>query len=340
MARKKLTEKEMIEQAWELRKKFSELLVKELRTDFEAECDYIDFDEEEKRYADIGLKRQEIGKQIKKLTKKAQKKGYQEVLTVLQPIAVKEKKGKKMNILKKICGILLAFLLPEKIPEFAASMYINLARRARTRFYQEVAKEIIERMDMRNDVWNLLDIGTGPGFMLFEIAEMEPYLEMIGIDLSEKLIEFAKREAEKRIYGNIYFEIGDANNLRFEDSSCDFVISSGVLHSLRHPDKAIREWLRVLKPGHYLWIYDPTVLVGDEDAKDKCRLKKILDDMEKCSASRKDRFLFRLMWWISNLPPKPMSLDRIYEIVQEAGIVDSVAVEDRGSYIKIAIVKK
>ncbi len=195
-----------------------------------------------------------------------------------------------MSILKKICGKLLQFLLSEKIPDFAAGMYIQLAKRAKTQFYKEVAKEIVERVEARRDVWNFLDIGTGPGFLLFEIADLSGNLELVGIDLSEKLINFAKSESEKRSYGDIQFEICDANHLDFEDNVCDFVISSGVLHSLKNPVAAIKEWLRVLKPGHDLWIYDPTVLIAEDEVKDSCRLKKVLKDMEKNSVviSRRD----------------------------------------------------
>ncbi len=243
-----------------------------------------------------------------------------------------------MLILRKICGKLLQSLLSEKIPEFAAGMYISLAKGTKTQFYKEVAKEIIERAEVRRDVWNLLDIGTGPGFMLFEIADLSDNLELGGIDLSKKLINFAKSESEKRGYCDIQFGIGDANHLDFEDNVCDFIISSGVLHSLKNPSSAIKEWLRILKPGHDLWIYDPTVLVGNEDAKDKCRLKKILDDMEKSLMIKKDRLIFHIMRWISDLPPRPMLLGDVINIVMKAG-VQSV-IEDRGDYIKIAIIKK
>ena len=250
-----------------------------------------------------------------------------------------------MSILKKICGKLLQFLLFEKIPEFATEMYIQLAKGAKTQFYKETAKEIIERVETRRDVWNLLDIGTGPGFMLFEIADLSDDLELVGIDLSEKLINFAKGESEKRGYGDIHFEIGDANHLDFEDNVCDFIISSGVLHSLRNPVAAIKEWLSVLKPGHDLWIYDPTVLITEEEAKDSYRLEKVLKDIEKSLESRKDRLLFRLMCWISSLPPRPMPINNIIEILEKADVVDPdkrrlFMIENRKDYIKITIIKK
>jgi ubiquinone/menaquinone biosynthesis C-methylase UbiE len=248
-----------------------------------------------------------------------------------------------MPILKKICGKLLQFLLSEKIPEFAAEMYTCLAKGAKTQFYKIAAKEIIERTETRRDVWNLLDIGTGPGFMLFEIADLADDLELVGIDLSEKLINFAKSESEKRGYGDIHFEIGDANHLDFEDNVCDFIISSGVLHSLRNPAAAIKEWLRVLRPGHDLWIYDPTVLIAEDEAKDSYRLKKVLKDMEKGLESRKDRLLFRLMCWISSLPPRPMALADIKKIISVAGLenlASCIYIENRRDYLKIEIVKK
>lgn len=247
-----------------------------------------------------------------------------------------------MSILKKIFGRLLGFLLPEKIPEFAAGMYVNLAKNAKTRFYREIAREIVGRIDRRRDILNLLDIGTGPGFMLFEIAKLIPNLKMVGIDLSRKLITIADKEAEENLeeYWNIFFEVGDANHLHYKDEIFDFIISSGMLHSLKNPSGAIKEWLRVLKPGHDLWIYDPTVLITGKEAENAERLNGIFKDMEKSLASRKDRLIFRLMRWISNLPPKPITLDNIYQIILEAGILDSTAVEDRGDYLKISIIKK
>ena len=60
-----------------------------------------------------------------------------------------------MSIWKKICGILLGIFWPEKIPEFAAEMYIEFAKGARTKFYQTVAEEIVKRIEMRGDVKNL-----------------------------------------------------------------------------------------------------------------------------------------------------------------------------------------
>ena len=243
-----------------------------------------------------------------------------------------------MGICKKICVKIIKKFWPEKIPDFAASMYENLARNTKTSFYSTVASEIVEEINARRgNVKNLLDIGTGPGFMLFEIAKLRPDLTLVGVDLCDKLLKLADEEKFRQGCPHIFFMKCDANHLNFCEGECDFVISSGVLHSLKNPSAAIREWLRVLKPGGNLWIYDPTVLV-DKESRDLC--ERTLDNMEKCLKNFKDRFLFRLLCWISDLPFKPIPLEYVYKIVQDAGIIESVAVKDRGSYLKIAIIKK
>ncbi len=241
-----------------------------------------------------------------------------------------------MGIYKKICAKIIKKFWPEKIPDFAASMYENLARNTKTLFYSAVAREIVEEINARSNVKNLLDIGTGPGFMLFEIAKLRPDLTLVGVDLCEKLLKFADEEKFRQGCPHIFFMKCDASHLDFCDGECDFVISSGVLHSLKNPAAAIREWLRVLKPGGNLWIYDPTVLI-DEGSRDLC--ERTLDNMEKCLKNFKDRFLFRLMRRISNLPPPPIPIENIYEIISEADIDYLLNVEDRKYYLKISIIK-
>jgi ubiquinone/menaquinone biosynthesis C-methylase UbiE len=243
-----------------------------------------------------------------------------------------------MACFRKFFVKIIKFFFPEKIPEFAAWMYIALAKNNRTSFYADVSAEILERINARNDIKNLLDIGTGPGFMLIEIAKGRSDLCLVGIDLSKKLIEAAIKEANKQGC-HIIFEIGDANHLKFQDNAFDFVISSGELNSLKDSSAAIKEWLRVLRPGGEIWIYDPTVLVDRDDAEDISRLKKILDGMEKDLATRKDRFFFRLLRQISDLPPKPFPLDEITKIMKNVFGSYQCGVFARKGYTKIELIK-
>jgi SAM-dependent methyltransferase len=51
--------------------------------------------------------------------------------------------------------------------------------------------------------------------------------------------------------------VASGDNLPFKDSSVDFVISSHVIEHFYDPVKAIEEWLRVVKPGGYVFIIAP-----------------------------------------------------------------------------------
>ena len=62
----------------------------------------------------------------------------------------------------------------------------------------------------------ILDVGTGTGFLAFILTELGH--DVVGIDLSEGMLEVAREKAEK--FGlKIEFKIGDAENLPFGDGS-------------------------------------------------------------------------------------------------------------------------
>jgi ubiquinone/menaquinone biosynthesis C-methylase UbiE len=61
------------------------------------------------------------------------------------------------------------------------------------------------------------------------------------------MIKQAKEHARENGH-EINFECGDAENLRFEDSSFDIITMRNLLWTLPFPEKAITEWKRVLKP--------------------------------------------------------------------------------------------
>lgn len=99
----------------------------------------------------------------------------------------------------------------------------------------------------------ILDVGTGTGFLLLPLVELRH--DVTGVDLSEGMLSVAKKKAEKMGL-NINVRIGDAESLEFDDGTFDVVVSRWVLWTLPHPEKAIGEWLRVLKPGGQVYAFD------------------------------------------------------------------------------------
>ena len=92
----------------------------------------------------------------------------------------------------------------------------------------------------------ILDVGTGTGFLSISLAELGH--EVVGIDLAEGMISTARKIANERGL-DIDLVMGDAESLDFVDESFDAVVSRWVLWTLPHPEKAICEWMRVLRPG-------------------------------------------------------------------------------------------
>ncbi len=94
----------------------------------------------------------------------------------------------------------------------------------------------------------VLDIGCGKGFLLYDLTQAVPGLEVCGIDISAYAIEHAKPEVKP------FLQAGHAKKLPFADASFDLVISLNTLHNLYcyELDAALREMQRVTKKNAYL----------------------------------------------------------------------------------------
>src|SRR5262245_49713909 len=98
-----------------------------------------------------------------------------------------------------------------------------------------------------------LDIGCGTGFLAFELAARGQ--RVTGIDFAPAMLAEARRKAAERGVA-IRFEEADAEHLPFSPGSFDLAISRHVLWTLPHPQAAIDEWIRVLRPGGRLVVVD------------------------------------------------------------------------------------
>jgi ubiquinone/menaquinone biosynthesis C-methylase UbiE len=101
----------------------------------------------------------------------------------------------------------------------------------------------------------VLDVGTGPGVLLVELAARRPDLQLTGIDLSDDMITAATRNLHP-FGGRASARVGDVTSLPFPDRSFDLIVSSLSLHHWDHPEAAVPELARVLRPGGRVHIYD------------------------------------------------------------------------------------
>lgn len=97
---------------------------------------------------------------------------------------------------------------------------------------------------------NILDVSCGTGLITMPLAKLVGTTGMIAaIDISDGMIEKAWAEKKRIGLNNINFRQMNAEVLEFEDNLFDVVICSLGLMYFPNPEKALREMVRVLKPG-------------------------------------------------------------------------------------------
>lgn len=103
----------------------------------------------------------------------------------------------------------------------------------------------------------VLDLGCGPGFTSGELAKaVGPAGQVTGVDASPELIAAARQAQAAENAGHLAFVPGDVCALDLPPDRFDFAYARFVFQHLRDPHLALRNVLRVLKPGGILCVLD------------------------------------------------------------------------------------
>lgn len=92
----------------------------------------------------------------------------------------------------------------------------------------------------------ILEVGIGTGISL---QRYSPSTRVVGVDISESMLGKARERAKRIGPDRIEIEVGDAENLRFDDNEFDVVVAQYVISAVPNPERALNEFVRVVRPG-------------------------------------------------------------------------------------------
>ncbi|MBF4624081.1 methyltransferase domain-containing protein [Clavibacter sp. VKM Ac-2872] len=96
---------------------------------------------------------------------------------------------------------------------------------------------------------DVLDVGSGPGTITVELADIVAPGRVVGVDMSEDVVRQAAELAASRGTGNVEFVTGSVYDLPYSDASFDVVHAHQVLQHVGDPVRALAEMRRVTRPG-------------------------------------------------------------------------------------------
>ncbi len=143
-------------------------------------------------------------------------------------------------------------LLPQAIHGPVAVFYDRIVVPGFAEFHKQVADDGARELV----TGSVLDVGTGPGKLVVEIARRRPDLRITGLDLSPTMLALAGRNFARAGLRGVKLRQGDVADLPFPAGSFDLVVSTSSFHHWRDPVRGLKECIRVLAPGGACLIYE------------------------------------------------------------------------------------
>lgn len=156
----------------------------------------------------------------------------------------------------------------------------------------------------------VVDLGSGAGNDCFVARALTGSTgRVIGIDMTEPMLEKARNNVSKLGYTNVEFRFGDIEDIPIDSNSTDVLISNCVLNLVPDKVKAFAEIFRILKPGGHLSVSD-VVLRGELPEK----IKNAAEMYAGCVSGAVDIDLYLNMMKKSGLTNIKLQKDKIISI--------------------------
>src|ERR1700753_3282735 len=129
----------------------------------------------------------------------------------------------------------------------------SVLRSHRTRTAQNSAGYLLPHLRPGLD---LLDIGSGPGTITAGLAELVAPGQVTAVEVTEAPRAYTRAEIERRGTQNVSLAVGDVHGLQLPPGSFDVVHAHQVLQHVADPVAALREMMRVTRPGGLVAVRD------------------------------------------------------------------------------------
>jgi ubiquinone/menaquinone biosynthesis C-methylase UbiE len=150
---------------------------------------------------------------------------------------------------------------------------------------KEAWQKLLKNTIKSDNSLKVLDAGTGPGFFAIILSEIGH--QVTAVDVTAAMLEEAKKNAllyfkELTAQPSIDFLLSDTSSLpSSKENFFDVVLSRNLLWGLIDPLATLREWLRILKPGGQLIIFDANWNLRHFDAEQEKAHQRDLDDYRR-----------------------------------------------------------
>jgi arsenite methyltransferase len=130
----------------------------------------------------------------------------------------------------------------------------------RERLFRDDTRRIVAGLwpsgNPRNNA-RLIELGCGPGFYSCRLAARFPQLSVLGVDSSEKQLDWAREKVRAQDLANCTFARVNVLGLSYDSESFDNLIASRLLTILPAREKAVAEMFRVLRSGGKCFVAEP-----------------------------------------------------------------------------------
>ncbi len=178
---------------------------------------------------------------------------------------------------------------------------------------------------------NVLDVACGPGYVSIGFAGV--CREVVGIDITPKMLAIAERNRRERGLSNLRFQPGDADQLPFPVGAFDVVVCRFAFHHFEDPARVLAEMSRVCRVGGVVALEDLVVSERPERADYQNQFER-LRDPSHTQALPVSRFL--ALFSASGLEIDDIRMTRITQSV-DSWLRNAGTPTDRAAHVRALI---